>query len=641
MDPIESGPGQDESPALTYSSRGRQRKKNSKYCDYETDLSSDLQSSGQNPQKTEAAGGGAAKKSPVKRGKAESDEKREATDESSEEETRKKSPRAKKTPPKKKTPAKRTPAKRTPAKKTPIKRTPAQKTPAETTPAPNGAGGVADAAQPENGTPKPKRRYVRKQPPKEPVEEPVEEQASEEETTPSGRHRRSAAKVALKYLHILANEVLNRPGDDLGPPPTGRTQSLKGRNGRKSQKRKRCDSDAAEDEDFNPDVEADEEEEGEEEETEDEEVEEDSDSGSDRPTPHHMNQSRKTPNGLTSNVMQTVWDAMNTVKQFDLETYLPQELQSAAFRVTRDGLGKEKTPLERLGRFSAKPAHPDRWDMLLCAGGPVWAMEWCPTPDGTAASQYIALGCHRGMEDKHCVNKTHGGGGLVQLWHLGTLKYNSRPDSQPALAYGLAQDSGFVWTLKWCPAGGWELPSCDRKVSKTPLSLKAPFLPRLGLLAVATSNSVVTIYSLPHPDALNHSTGLTARSQVLCAWFFWWFGDQQLDYREAVDVWFPTVNVTVPESAGVTPLSRHVLERPLGERRGGVPAGNQTLKVNVFSLVHDAALQEPQDVNLHLCDEYKSAEPSRNGHMSVSRGAFDRFGSSRADWGSKSDVRSK
>ncbi|XP_056283466.1 general transcription factor 3C polypeptide 2 isoform X2 [Pseudoliparis swirei] len=512
MDPIDSGPGQDESSALTYSSRGRQCRKNSKYCDYETDVSSDLQISGQNPPKTEAAGGGAAKKSPVKRGKAESDEKREATDESSEEETPKKSPRAKKTPPKRKTPAKRTPAK---------------KTPAETTPVSDGAGGVADAAQPENGTPKPKRRYVRKQPPKEPVEEPVEEQEPEEETTPSGRHRRSAAKVALKYLHILANEVLNCPGDDLGPPPTGKTQSLKGRNGCKSQKRKRCDSDAAEDEDFIPDVEADEdEEEGEEEGTEDEEVEEDSDSGSDRPTPHH---SHKTPNGLTSNMMQTVWDAMNTVKQFrvehysswvfpewvvstevwhlvppsDLETYLPQELQSAAFRVNRDGLGKEKTPLERLGRFSAKPAHPDRWDMLLCAGGPVWAMEWCPTPDGAEASQYVALACHRGMEDKHCVNKTHGGVGLIQLWHLSTLKYNSRPDSQPALAYGLAQDSGFVWTLKWCPAGGWELPSCDRK---------APFLPRLGLLAVATSNSVVTIYSLPHPDALNHSTGLTGKA---------------------------------------------------------------------------------------------------------------------------------
>lgn len=39
-----------------------------------------------------------------------------------------------------------------------------------------------------------------------------------------------------------------------------------------------------------------------------------------------------------------------------------------------------------------------------------------------------------------------------------------RPDSQPALAYGLAQDKGFIWHLKWCPAGGWEPPSCGRAV---------------------------------------------------------------------------------------------------------------------------------------------------------------------------------
>lgn len=42
-----------------------------------------------------------------------------------------------------------------------------------------------------------------------------------------------------------------------------------------------------------------------------------------------------------------------------------------------------------------------------------------------------------------------------------------------------------------------------------PVWLKAPFLPRLGLLAVATSTGVVTVYSLPHPDALHASKGPT------------------------------------------------------------------------------------------------------------------------------------
>lgn len=53
-------------------------------------------------------------------------------------------------------------------------------------------------------------------------------------------------------------------------------------------------------------------------------------------------------------------------------------------------------------------------------------MEWCPTPDGAPASQYIALACHNGMDDRHYVNKTYTGPGLVQLWDVGKLEYNSR-----------------------------------------------------------------------------------------------------------------------------------------------------------------------------------------------------------------------
>lgn len=143
-------------------------------------------------------------------------------------------------------------------------------------------------------------------------------------------------------------------------------------------------------------------------------------------------------------------------------------------------------------------------------------MEWCPTPDGAPATQYIALACHRGVDDQHYANKMYSGPGLIQLWDVGQLEYNTRykwsrhawalrlillsdfffslilsfatycftlrcfykhqilpflsipclcrPDSQPSLAYALAENKGFIWHLKWCPAGGWELPSCGRKV---------------------------------------------------------------------------------------------------------------------------------------------------------------------------------
>lgn len=64
--------------------------------------------------------------------------------------------------------------------------------------------------------------------------------------------------------------------------------------------------------------------------------------------------------------------------------------------------------------------------MLLYTGGPVWAMEWCPTPEGAPATQYIAVACHRGMDDQHRANELCTGAGLVQLWDVGKLEYNTR-----------------------------------------------------------------------------------------------------------------------------------------------------------------------------------------------------------------------
>jgi len=49
-------------------------------------------------------------------------------------------------------------------------------------------------------------------------------------------------------------------------------------------------------------------------------------------------------------------------------------------------------------------------------------MEWCPTPEGAAAAQYVALYCHRTMEETHSVVGLHRGPALLQLWGLGTLQ---------------------------------------------------------------------------------------------------------------------------------------------------------------------------------------------------------------------------
>ncbi|XP_068199205.1 general transcription factor 3C polypeptide 2 [Antennarius striatus] len=550
MDPLESGQGQDEPPEqscfLTPSSKGRQRKKNPKYFDYETeDINSGPQQ--KTPRKTPGLRRGASQRNPVKSGRA-----NDATQQTTGEEASDNTPQGASEQISGETPQKGVRGKTTPQKKTPGKRTARKQTSTSDGDVLTVEGAAVAAGRQENGTPK--RKYVRKRPAPEvkpdtetPTKESQEEPPAEpeEDSAPGGRRRRGAAKMALKYLHSLAKEVLSDESGSqvesraaLTPTEGGQAtdgSSLKRKKGRKGRKRRRVsdDDDPGEDEDFVPDREE------EEVETEDEDEAEAENSDSDLSTggkiagTSHFSRRFRGCNGLTKNIMKPVWESAEMTKKFreehhsswvfpnwipstsdwhpvqqsDLEKYLPQERQSAAVKVSRTDLREEPTPLQRLSRFAAVPPHPDRWDMLLFAGGPVWAMEWCPMPDGVVASQYVALACHRGMDDHHCVNKTDAGPGLVQLWDVGRLECGSRPDSPPALAYCIAQDKGFIWHLKWCPAGGWEPPSSGRT---------APFLPRLGLLAVSTSSGVVTIYSLPHPDALlSISTQDNSASQSL------------------------------------------------------------------------------------------------------------------------------
>ncbi|XP_030345172.1 general transcription factor 3C polypeptide 2 isoform X2 [Strigops habroptila] len=68
--------------------------------------------------------------------------------------------------------------------------------------------------------------------------------------------------------------------------------------------------------------------------------------------------------------------------------------------------------------------------------------------------------------------------------------------NKAGLAYAIAADHGCVWDMKFCPSGAWELPTAARK---------HPQMSRLGLLAVAFSDGKVVLYSLPHPRALQRS----------------------------------------------------------------------------------------------------------------------------------------
>uniref|UniRef100_A0A8C0HD75 General transcription factor 3C polypeptide 2 n=1 Tax=Chelonoidis abingdonii TaxID=106734 RepID=A0A8C0HD75_CHEAB len=180
--------------------------------------------------------------------------------------------------------------------------------------------------------------------------------------------------------------------------------------------------------------------------------------------------------------------------------YLPGEMKSPLFSIQREGI-EEDGVLYRINRFNSLQPHEERLDVSFFVGGPVWAMEWCPCPEGSATPQYVALYCNKGMDEQHSLAELHTGPALLQLWALGILQPEAGCPGAALLAYAIATDHGCIWDMKFCPSGAWEPPTTCRK---------PPQMSRLGLLAAAFSDGKVLVYSLPHPE------GLIAHKRVQC-----------------------------------------------------------------------------------------------------------------------------
>ncbi|KAK7878713.1 hypothetical protein WMY93_030952 [Mugilogobius chulae] len=236
---------------LTPSSRGRQRKKNPKYEDYQVSEVYDGQTS---PRKRPRRTSAKVQSHPAADGEE---------DDAEEENVPKKTPKKRGRPPGKKTPGRKTPGKTTAA-------------------AGQEASGQNGEGPTENETPKPKRQYKKrkreeeiKEEVKEAKEREEEKEDEESEETTGGRPKRGAARAALKYLHSLAKAELQTSyggpnqanGDDERPQ---RDPALNQRTARAS-----GDDDKGEDEDFVPNVEEAEEEDPDEEDPDEEEEEED------------------------------------------------------------------------------------------------------------------------------------------------------------------------------------------------------------------------------------------------------------------------------------------------------------------------------------------------------------------------------
>ncbi|XP_067880182.1 general transcription factor 3C polypeptide 2 isoform X2 [Heterodontus francisci] len=382
------------------------------------------------------------------------------------------------------------------------------------------------------------------------VQRLLEASGADDELTASGRPKRRAARAALLYLQEIVEEIKSPyKVDDVADcandsePDQSRYQSLsepqsspKRRRGKKRKKFDDVFDDLSDDKDF---VVSDGITDEEEEEEEFSEVELRSDVSEYDLNDLHDGDGQKQrrisinkqscstrrrlsgnfANGLPNTIMVPVWEATTITRKHREEhhspwvfphwmpstqdwsflsqneslKYLPNEVTSPIFKIKREGL-REDSIIHRLSRFQSLPAHKDRWDVNFFVGGPVWCLEWCPTPEGSAAYQYAAIYCNKGMDDRHKLMNQHAEPTLLQIWQLGDLQQEKCPQMNAALAYGIATDYGCIWDMKWCPSGAWELPETTRK---------CPQMARLGILAAAFSTGKVVVYSLPHPESLN------------------------------------------------------------------------------------------------------------------------------------------
>ncbi|KAK9702326.1 hypothetical protein QE152_g30043 [Popillia japonica] len=81
--------------------------------------------------------------------------------------------------------------------------------------------------------------------------------------------------------------------------------------------------------------------------------------------------------------------------------------------------------------------------------------------------------------------------GLIQFWNYGVLHNKTISTTTPKLEFCIAHNYGIVWCMEWCPSGCYD--SAEVKDS----------LKRLGLLAIACSDSQVYIYTVLRPQQIS------------------------------------------------------------------------------------------------------------------------------------------
>ncbi|KAL1487561.1 hypothetical protein ABEB36_015761 [Hypothenemus hampei] len=181
-----------------------------------------------------------------------------------------------------------------------------------------------------------------------------------------------------------------------------------------------------------------------------------------------------------------------------LNNYLPSVQESCDIRIVLKTTAKSKKSEEeeeeeeekkkyfKLGLFEVHNTYSDQ-STIFC-GGPITSLAWLPTAyDRTDQTQILALATLNVPDQQYLVGKTYKTSALIQFYNCGLLN-DFESACYPFLLFGLALNVGPIWHLEWCPSG------CFSES-------------RLGLLAIAASDSFVYIYCIDNYNN-NNDRGL-------------------------------------------------------------------------------------------------------------------------------------
>lgn len=134
----------------------------------------------------------------------------------------------------------------------------------------------------------------------------------------------------------------------------------------------------------------------------------------------------------------------------------------------------------------------DDGSTTIFCGGPVSAMSWVPTPyNSDAENQILAVSVLPDPDKGYLLINNCREKGLIQFWNYGVLHNKTISTTTPKLEFCIAHNYGIVWCMEWCPSGCYD--SAEVKDS----------LKRLGLLAIACSDSQVYIYTVLRPQQIS------------------------------------------------------------------------------------------------------------------------------------------